>query len=682
MFAQSRFSIQVWVGVLGRALRIPNTLRILRASALVSLALLGAYLASPFSQRVPAHYALGQYTTASIRAPFDFSVIDEEATAKARQEAARSAVAVADWDSRLPLQIKARLASAFAAAQKAHSETEAMKTPSPEELASVPKWKRPAFLQARAEHADKPRIEQMDAALRDIERSLTIRLDDDARSALSQTGGTAAFMDGMIALVTRAYAKPIADDLTPFRDVVSGYAGKKDGAGKLTLKDTVAGTTRTITNISLMAERNDVEAALSQECDQLTPALDPAAQSAALKIVLSQVRPNLLFNQKETELRRQTASDGVLPVAYSFKKNQLILGEGQEVTSQKLLVLQHLQSLSMPKEYHTTFWGIALVFALPIVMAYSVIHLENTKARINHRDCAFLATSLAATLIFFRLWLSLEEGLLYRYPDVPHLAWLMIFPISAASMYARLMVGAELVVVQSALVALVAGSFANQGLSYATYCFAVGLAASHAIAESTRRSSVIRAGLKTGAFAALGGIGLAAAGGMDWGLPFMTVVTAAFLGGTFSGFIVVAASPVAEWLFGYTTDTTLLERSSYDQPLLRRLLSEAPGTFQHSVSVGILAEAAAKSVGANALLVRVGALYHDIGKIENAEYFIENQKDYNPHSSLPPKDSADILKAHVTAGVRLASEHKLGKRICELIEQHHGTDVMRSCYEK
>ncbi len=627
-------------------------------------------------------YALGQYTTASIRAPFDFSVIDEDATTSARREAARRTVPVADWDSRLPPQINERLANAFANAQKLHAEIEALKTPSQEELAAVPKWKRTAFLQERAEQANKQKAEEMDAVVRGIERALTIRLDDDARTTLSRTGGTASFVDGMIALVARAYAKPIVEDLAPFDELVVGAPGKTEGPGRLALKDSESGSTRTITKLSLLSDRNEVEMALGQELDHVMSASDAQSRSVALNIVLSQIRPNVFFNAKETELRRQTASTGVLPVAYSFKKNQLILGEGQEVTQQKLMVLDHVQSLSMPKEYRTTFWGIALVLALPLIMAFSVIRLERTKARINQRDCIFLATCLAATLIFFRLWLSLEEGLLYRYPDVPHLAWLMVFPVCATAMYARLMVAQELAVIQSALVALIAGSLANQGVYYATHCFAVGLFATHAVATCSRRGSVIRAGFKTGVVAAIGGLGLAAAGSVDLGLPIITIAAAALVGGTISGFIVVAASPVAEWLFGYTTDTTLLERSSYDQLLLRRLLSDAPGTFQHSVSVGILAEAAAKSVGANALLVRVGALYHDIGKLQNPECFTENQTGHNPHDALTPIESARILMAHVTDGVRLAERYKLGKRITELIQQHHGTDLTRSFYEK
>jgi len=140
---------------------------------------------------------------------------------------------------------------------------------------------------------------------------------------------------------------------------------------------------------------------------------------------------------------------------------------------------------------------------------------------------------------------------------------------------------------------------------------------------------------------------------------------------------------VFEKLFDVTTDVRLLELSDMNHPLLKELSVRAPGTFHHSMVVGTLAEAAAKEIGENSLLVRVGSYYHDIGKMEKPEYFIENQMDSkNQHSKLKANMSALILASHVKVGLEMAGEHKLPQRICDFIAEHHGTHIMYFFYNK
>ena len=142
-------------------------------------------------------------------------------------------------------------------------------------------------------------------------------------------------------------------------------------------------------------------------------------------------------------------------------------------------------------------------------------------------------------------------------------------------------------------------------------------------------------------------------------------------------------SSVFEATFGYTTDIKLLELSNLNHPLLRELILRAPGSYQHSMMVGSLREAAAENIGCNSLLARVGAYYHDVGKAKNPGYFAENQKyGENPHDKLKPNMSALIIKAHVKDGIELARAHRLPKEIIDFIEQHHGTSLIRYFYHK
>jgi len=169
-------------------------------------------------------------------------------------------------------------------------------------------------------------------------------------------------------------------------------------------------------------------------------------------------------------------------------------------------------------------------------------------------------------------------------------------------------------------------------------------------------------------------------------LPLFTVgkqMLAGILTALASGILVVGLLPVLEHLFKRTTDITLLELTDFNHPLLRLMQLEAPGTYHHSLVVAQLAENAAAAIGANPLLARVCALFHDIGKTTKPDYFIENQRDgINPHDVNNPSLSALILKAHVKDGIDLALKHKLPRPVLDVIQQHHGTTLIRYFYHR
>lgn len=175
--------------------------------------------------------------------------------------------------------------------------------------------------------------------------------------------------------------------------------------------------------------------------------------------------------------------------------------------------------------------------------------------------------------------------------------------------------------------------------------------------------------------------GLAAAVPLPAGLVLREAL-GALAGGFVSAPILLTFGPLAEWLFGHITRLTMSEWLSYEGPLLRELAAAAPGTFQHSINVGVLADAAAAAIGGDALLARVGGLYHDVGKIRAPGYFIENQSGPNPHDSLDPRESARILKAHVSDGIEMVRAQRMGDRIADFVREHHGTGTLRAFREK
>jgi putative nucleotidyltransferase with HDIG domain len=252
---------------------------------------------------------------------------------------------------------------------------------------------------------------------------------------------------------------------------------------------------------------------------------------------------------------------------------------------------------------------------------------------------------------------------------------------TAAGMHARLAIGRSRAAMQIvACAALLSGMGAL--LRLAGDVLVTGLAGAELIARCTSRSALVRVGMWTGA---LGGIvtvsGLMAAVPETVGEALREAAAAA-AGGFAAAPLSLTLGPIAERLFGHITRWTLSEWLSFEHPLLRELAATASGTFQHSVNVGVLADSAATAIGGDALLARVGGLYHDVGKTRAPQYFIENQHGPNPHDDLQPWDSARILRAHVSNGVDLVEQHRMGSRVAAFVREHHGTGLMRLFYDK
>src|SRR5213082_1957615 len=205
-----------------------------------------------------------------------------------------------------------------------------------------------------------------------------------------------------------------------------------------------------------------------------------------------------------------------------------------------------------------------------------------------------------------------------------------------------------------------------------------------------RRSKLIRAGLYVGLAIWLLSLTFGLIGPINWFYPtandwaMLGVQSALAIGnGIVTATLVGGALPMLEHLFGITTDISWLEASDLNHPLLRRMTIEAPGTYHHSLVVANLAEAAAEAIGANATLCRVCSYFHDVGKLVKPEYFTENMSfERNPHDDLAPTMSALIIIAHVKEGVDLALKHRLNRRIIDIIQEHHGTSLVRYFYQR
>ncbi|MDO8493994.1 MAG: HDIG domain-containing protein, partial [Deltaproteobacteria bacterium] len=307
----------------------------------------------------------------------------------------------------------------------------------------------------------------------------------------------------------------------------------------------------------------------------------------------------------------------------------------------------------------------------------------------QRKDYIFIGIVVVGMLFLLRFSLIMA-GIIHEavFFDLPRSALYYAIPIAGGVMLVRMFLIAEISLVLAVILSLLAGLTVGSSIDYTTYCLVSSIAASSAIAKASSRGSIMKAGLITGGVNAIAvlAIFLIQMSTTESLFDFSSIglhLGFALLGGILSSIFVFLATPIIEYFFNYATDIKLMELANLNHPLLKELIVRAPGTYHHSHLVGVLAEAAAESIGANSLLARVGAYYHDIGKMKKPDYYIEN----NPASvaryeTMAPNMSALIVSSHVKEGIALAEEHRLPQKIIDMIPQHHGTKRIGMFFER
>ncbi len=413
------------------------------------------------------------------------------------------------------------------------------------------------------------------------------------------------------------------------------------------------------------------------------------------------VEANVTPNKKETEARRAAALTGFRPLIQKLAKGEVIVREGERVGKKAARLIKELNAQSAHHSIPPSlpFEIIFLGFSLWVVIFY--LRKQNPEIFRNNKDTWVTAAGLILSLSFFKLLLIFHlDFMAEHFSTIPPAFFLFLMPVAAPAMILRLLLNRGLTVSFCVLYALGAAVLMEKAALYGSYVFLVSLMGSFFLAHCRTRGELYQGGLWTALVGGVAAALLMAAWG--WQIPFsasflqevhdsfdsnlsnsLWAFAAGAVGSWVASALTLMITPILENLLDYTTDLKLLELARMDHPLLRDLVLKAPGTYHHSIIVGSLVEAGAESIGANALLARVGSYYHDIGKIGRAEYFIENQSSgQNPHEHTRPQLSARIIISHVKDGRALAESHKLGQSLIDFIEQHHGTSLVSYFYNK
>ena len=433
---------------------------------------------------------------------------------------------------------------------------------------------------------------------------------------------------------------------------------------------------------------NGVEAAQDGLFQQIGP--DLAADEANL--VADLVRPlvvaTIVVNEEETERARDEARLNVALVQQSIAANQIIVAEDQAIEATALEVLEEVGLLKSRVEWDSAVSVVIVSLLAALLLTLYLWHFPVMEIA-SSRNLVLLALLIAGPVLVAKLCFSLvlpdDEGLFLAY----------FLPLAAAPMLVATLLDGRLALVIGLVQALLmtfavvylpelslAG--AVQPLDAGRVLLVYGLGAVigvYAVHRAERPDQYLAGGV-------LVGLAVMAMLFAFWlleperdALDAAWMTTAAAVNGLGSGLLTAGGFAVVGALLGVTTRVQLMELSQLNAPLLRRLQDEAPGTFHHSIIVGNLAERAADLVGADALLVRVGCYYHDIGKVLQPGYYIENQQGGdNPHDELDPQGSARIIGEHVRGGMELAERYGLPERVRAFIPQHHGTRLISYFY--
>src|SRR6201988_922084 len=409
-------------------------------------------------------------------------------------------------------------------------------------------------------------------------------------------------------------------------------------------------------------------------------------QKAVLVAALAPlIRPNVVLDQTATAAARENEANNVPVVVISLKRNQFLAREGDTITPTILAQVAAIKSTGHAGRPWHNFIGLLLVVIGVYWSAWKFAeHRSSSSALTVSKKKAFalVGSAILVQTALMKVGFTFGDSVAARMspygpPFNDPVIWDFAIPFAAAGLVGALLGATQLAFLTGIITALFAGILAPSGMNKALFAMVSCSAAIYGIGRYRERQSVTLAGLVVGAANAMMAVALIAYA--EQPLTPKTILLSigcGIAGGLLTTVFTAGGLPVNESMFGILTDVKLLELSNAALPVLGQLALRAPGTNQHSHAVGQLAEDASRAIGANPLLARIGALYHDIGKLAAPDYFVENQQGENPHDRLRPQHSAKIITSHVTYGARLAKEIGLPTKIADFIPQHHGTRTL------
>lgn len=611
-------------------------------------------------------YRVGDIAKRDIKAPQDFIIEDTETTVKNRKDAVKAVPTIYDHDASLLPNLVEKITLAFAEASaifetplKPYTETKPADNKNPAEVAKT--------LTPKTQIWNLKKQFEEKVAYKFSKKDYQTLINEKFSSRVSYL---------ISSILTEILSNGIvANKELLLKETEKGITLHKVGTDKETL----------VRNLKVYYSIKQAEKMVKIVAENKFKGTNVSYEirDIIVKVVLKNLHPNITLNRNKTEERKKKAVASIKPTLYEIKEGEKLISEGERVTKQQLKKLMDLEKRLKNENIVTRIVGTSLIILFFLISSYLMFFKNSRELKINHnKNIMFLATILISFLFIAKISEPIAASISVI-TTIPSASMIYGIPITAGVMTICLFIGLDVATPFALIMAIFTAIIFGKRFELFLYFLLSGTVAAHWMQDCRERKVFIKAGAKLGLFNAALAISTDIYMYDFYGTKLLWDGAFGFLGGLSAGIVTAGIAPLVEMLFDYTTDIKLLELANLDQPILRRLMIEAPGTYNHSVIVGTMADSVASEIGASPLLARVCGYYHDIGKLNKPQYFIENQTNgMNKHDKLAPSLSALVIIAHVKDGVELAHKYKLGKAIVDTIKQHHGTSMLTFFYEK
>ncbi len=409
-------------------------------------------------------------------------------------------------------------------------------------------------------------------------------------------------------------------------------------------------------------------------CNSVAPYLPPKTMGALTTIIFSGLRPNLSFNQDETRRRIDEMGKQVKPVMGMLKKGFIVLRKGEPVTPENLKKLRIINKNSNASHLSYIIGVILLQIFFLIVLSFFSIKYKNY----FHPDKKSMGVVFSLVILFMVYSFFVDS---FQIPGFSKMTYVLLLPIAFVTMMVSILYNLYLSLFTGLYLVFFTVMLVGFDLQVLTIAFYTALVGSVVNLNVDKRSDFIRGGLILGIVNVFAIISVS----LIENVPWKVIITHSEMGlanGILCSILALGIFPVYEHLFDITTRFKLLELSDLNADIFKRMLLHAPGTYNHSLLVSTLAEAACKEIGANYMLARVGAFYHDIGKLKDPGLYIENTITDHRAKKMSPLEYSGVIISHVDKGVEMAREYSLPESVIDFIREHHGTSTMSYFYHQ
>lgn len=407
--------------------------------------------------------------------------------------------------------------------------------------------------------------------------------------------------------------------------------------------------------------------------------LGTGLKNAAIELGRYAIVQNEFYDPQATKELRNQAVEAVDPV--KILQGQIIVEENQLIDRD---IYRQLKLVGLLDNKHSLqpFAGLLIFISLFITAVYYYFRQLDIKNETKHSYMMQFSLIFLISIVLMKI--------ISFFPIYTDSAMAFVFPAAMGAMLLKILIDEKIAILYTSIMAVCSSIMFNEGVSgsihltIALYILCSGIASIMFLSKHNHRAKILRAGLYVSIINVLVIFSILFLRNSQYSAEeYAVFILLGLTSGVLSAVLTIGLLPFFEAGFDILSTMKLIELSNPNHPLLRKILTEAPGTYHHSVMVANLAESACEAIGANGLLARVGCYYHDIGKTKRPQFFIENQMNIdNPHDHLKPETSKDVIMDHVKDGVELLKKHRFPKEIIDIAEQHHGTTLLQFFYHK